>query len=244
MEETKTNYDEFITIYNEIDDYMRNELDVDQGVPHTDLIKRISEKNKVFARYSNDLLSFARLRNAIVHNPYKRHADPIADPHNNVVKKYQHILSKVLNPAKAIDTIAVRSENIFTADLDDRALKVMAAMNENTYTHVPVIENGRLIGVFSENTVFSYIVKTKDVILEKEVKLREFSEFIPISKHESESFAFVSREALVADVEQMFADQLQQGKRLAVVFITHNGAPGEKLLGMITAWDIAGYQEE
>ncbi len=79
-----------------------------------------------------------------------------------------------------------------------------------------------------------------DGLLEKEAKIRDFSEFIPIDKHESESFEFVSRETTVIDIEEMFAKELRQEKRLAVVFITDNGDPNEKILGLVTAWDVAG----
>ena len=53
----------------------------------------------------------------------------------------------------------------------------------------------------------------------QDVKIREFYEFIPMARHESESFAFVSIEALVMDIEVMYAEQIQKGKR-TVVFIT------------------------
>jgi len=245
MKNNKTNYDDFITIYNELDAFMRKELNYDdyERVWHSDLIRQMAQKNKVFKLYMEELLAFARLRNAIVHNPNKRDAQPIADPHDYVVEKYKQILDKVLRPAIALDTIAVRSENIYTASLNDKALDVMATMNKYTYTHVPIIEDGKLVGVFSENTVFSYIVNTGDVLLEKDAKIREFSEFIPIDKHVSESFAFVPRDTLVIDIEEMFADELKDGKRLAVVFMTNNGDLNEKILGLITAWDVAGYRE-
>jgi len=117
-------------------------------------------------------------------------------------------------------------------------------MNKYAYSYIPIIEGERLVGVFSENTVFSYIVHTGNISLEKDVKIREFCEFIPISKHESESFEFVPRDTLVIDIEDMFAKELRQDKRLAVVFITDSGDPNEKLLGLVTAWDVAGYREE
>ncbi len=244
MMDKRTNYDEFITIYNELDDFMREELDQDHWTSHSDLIRQMAKKNKVFNIYMDELLSFARLRNAIVHNPYNRYAQPIADPHDYVVEKYKKILDYVLRPARALDTIAIKGKDIYTARLDDRALAIMVAMNKYAYTHVPIIEDGRFVGVFSENTVFSYIVNSVNGLLEKEAKIRDFSEFIPIDKHESESFEFVSRETTVIDIEEMFAKELRQEKRLAVVFITDNGDPNEKLLGLVTAWDVAGYREE
>jgi len=244
MKNNRTNYDEFITIYNELDAFMRKELNQDEWVSHSDLIKLMSKINKIFKYYEDELLAFARLRNAIVHNPNKKNADPIANPHDYVVEKYKQILNKVLQPARALDTIAVRSEKIYIANLDDRALDVMETMSKYAYTHVPIIENGKFVGVFSENTIFSYIVNTGDILLEKDVKIREFSEFIPIDKHESETFAFVSRDTLVIEIEEMFAHELIDGKRLAVVFITNNGNLNEKILGLVTAWDLVGYREK
>lgn len=41
----------------------------------------------------------------------------------------------------------------------------------------------------------------------------------------------------------MFQKQLQNKKRLSVVFITETGEASEKILGLITAWDVAGYKE-
>ncbi len=243
MKNNRTNYNEFITYYNEIDEFMRKELDVDVGPSHTDLIKRMARKNKVFEYYKDDLIAFARLRNAIVHNPDKRDADPIAEPHDFVIEKYRDLCSKVMNPPKALDTIAVKSEDIFTAKPEDNALKVMKVMSENAFTHVPIIEKGKVIGVFSENTVFSYAVRKGEVVLKSDTKIREFSEFIPMNKHESEYFRFAPRDVLVIDVEDMFAQRLEE-KKLAVVFITHSGHPGEELLGLVTAWDVAGYREK
>lgn len=159
MKNSGTNYGEFITIYNEIDEFMRKELNLSQEVSHTELINKISRINKIFAYYKNNLISFARLRNAIVHNPDKRDAEPIADPHDHVVKKYRDVYLKVSKPARALDTIAVKNENIYTANLDDKALDIMSKMKMKTFTHVPIIEDGELFGVFSENTIFAYIAE-------------------------------------------------------------------------------------
>ena len=71
MENNRTNFSEFITIYNEIDEYMRRELNQDKWISHSELIRRMARTNKVFKAYMDDLLSYARLRNAIVHNPEK-----------------------------------------------------------------------------------------------------------------------------------------------------------------------------
>lgn len=242
MSENTSNSSKFLAIYNDLDKYMRKIIDVGYMVGHTDLIKRMSDKNKIFTRYKEDLMDFAMLRNAIVHNPGKENEDSIAEPHDKTVSRYEYIRDNVKNPPIALN-IAIKADYIYTTSMESVALDVMKEMNKNTYTHVPVIENERITGVFSENSVFSYMVKNEDVLIEKDVKIKEFADFIPLEKHESEFFRFVSKNKLVIDIEEMFQKELVNKKRLSVVFITETGKPTEKILGLITAWDVAGYKE-
>lgn len=243
MKQSNANSDMFLAIYNELDKHMRRELKTNDKETHTSLIIRIAEKNRAFSRYKEDLISFAKLRNAIVHNPYKKDAEPIAEPHSIIVKKFEQIKEDVINPPIALYTIAIRSESIYTTTMDAIALDVIKEMSRKTYTHVPVIEEGKFHGVFSENTIFSYIAATEDVLIEKDAKVKEFSDFIPIERHESELFVFIPRNTLVIEIEDIFQSQLERGKRLSAVFITETGKSTEKILGMITAWDIAGYSK-
>lgn len=64
---------------------------------------------------------------------------------------------------------------------------------------------------------------------------------MPIEKHSGECFEFVNKKATVNDIEEIFHNDFKIKKRAAVVFITETGNINEKLSGIITAWDIAGY---
>ena len=229
----------FITIYNEMDAFFRRELDVDETISHRDLIWKISKDNQLLENNKYDLLTFARLRNAIVHNPRRADAHPIAEPHEYIVAQYEMIRDQLLNPVKAL-SIAIPFNKIFTTLLEDKAINVMREMNENTFTHVPVMEGDKMVGVFSENVVFSFLVKHEIAIVDKDITISEFGEFLPIEKHPSEYFLFASRTALLFDIQKLFDNELEKNRRLGVVFITDSGKQDEKLLGMITAWDIAG----
>lgn len=229
----------FLSIYNEIDHYMRGMLNLQDYMDHGMLLRQMSEKNRLFERYYKDLKLFAELRNLLVHNPYPDNASPLIIPHSYIVKMYEDIRNAVLRPKKAID-IAVRREFIYTTYLNANALDVMRIMNSKTYTHIPVMDGEKMKGVFSENTILAYLVENKDTIILKDTKISEFKDFIGLDKHPSEYFEFVSRNSLLADVEVLFQKGLKERKRIAVVYITEHGDRTEKLLGMITAWDIAG----
>ena len=64
--------------------------------------------------------------------------------------------------------------------------------------------------------------------------------FFDVRNHASEVFAFVPPTNTVSDVQHRFRDTFKTHKRLAAVFITDDGTENGRLLGLITAWDVAG----
>ncbi len=235
--------DEFIFIYNELDAFMRKALGQSNETEHTFLINEMGRRgNRLFEIHSYELRLFARLRNAIIHNPYQKDAHPIAEPHQETVKKYRYLKNLVINPPKAL-SIAIPGAKIFTATLDTNVQHILHTMIDKSYTHIPIIEEGKIIGIFGENTLFCYLAKTKDCIITNDFTMREFREFLSVEKHLNEYFEFVPRDALITEIEEIFEKGLKSLKRIAVVYITEHGKPDEKLLGMITSWDLAGSRQ-
>lgn len=231
--------EKFIKIYNELDDFIRKKLNAEEYEDHASLLRVISTQNKLIYSFYKDLKMFSQIRNLLVHNPYKNKAKQLFYPNPYVVQMYDDIKNKIISPQKSLD-IAIKRPQIYTTTLKDNVIKVMETMNDRTYTHVPVIEDERMIGIFSENTILSYLVNNKDSIITNDLLIEEFRDFIPLEKHPSETFEFVGRSALLSEVEEIFKKSLKKRKRVGVVFITETGKQTEKLIGMITAWDIAG----
>ena len=69
MANNSKNFEDFITIYNELDDFMRKELNQDHKASHSDLIRKMARKNKVFNIYMDELfiLCQAEMRSYIIH---------------------------------------------------------------------------------------------------------------------------------------------------------------------------------
>ncbi len=242
MDNKLCNSERFINTYNRLDKHMRRYSDKDYYESHTSLIDTMVGKGDVlFKRHSEILKQFAKLRNAIVHNPKDNDSRTIAEPHDIVVKKYEEFLEQVINPPLAINSMSIPNGKIYKTSLNSNAFEVIDIMKENMYSHVPVIENNKLVGIFSENAVFSYIAQKHLIKIEESTKISEFREFIPIDRHTSERFIFVNRETSVIEIDDIFQDEYKDEKRLGAVFITENGKDNEKILGLITPWDIASY---
>ena len=242
MEGKSSNAQKFLAIYNEIDEFMRQDLKEGYSVGHSDMIyKMIKKGNRVFDYYYEDLKKYSRLRNAIVHNPDQRIADPIAEPHDVIVQQYQELLDKVVHPELALDKLAISMDKLYTVTPNTNILKAMKIMNENLYTYLPVMERRKFVGVFSDSTLFDYILKWQGAVIDEKLAIRDLGEVIHIHNHAREAFLFINKDITVIEVEDIFRKGFKNHKRIAVVFITDGGTESEEILGLVTAWDIAGY---
>lgn len=231
---------QFVAIYNDLDHYMRKKLHAATYVDHGQLLREMAEKQLIFKEHVTELRLFSEIRNLIVHNPYPN-INPIFFPHKALVERYREILNKIKHPPKAM-SIAIPASTIFTVKLKDKVHDVLDVMIKKTYTYVPVMDDGKFIGVFSESVLACYYGENKDFIMGKEALVEDFKEFLPFEKHSNEFFVFVPRNSLLSDVLDIFQKNLKVRKRVAVVYVTETGKKEEKLLGMITAWDIAGLE--
>lgn len=98
-----------------------------------------------------------------------------------------------------------------------------------------------MIGVFSERTLFDYILKQESKTIDEKLVISDLGETIDIHNHVSEAFIFVKKEVTVIEIEDIFRKGFKGDKRIAVVFITEDGTETGELLGLVSAWEVARY---
>jgi len=232
--------EEFIGIFNEVDSFLRKISKMDQTASHMFVVDQLAERNKLVRNHKEELKMYARLRNAIVHNPFGSEIDIIAEPHPDVVVKYRALKDRLMHPAMALSA-SIQPKRIYSTTMEANALEVMRVMAKRNFSYVPVLDgHSHIIGIFSENTVFLYLTRNEICAVDGKTLISEFVEYLPLEKHASECFEFVGKGATLDDVRDLFERRLDFHERLAVVFITERGRQDEAILGMLTAWDIAG----
>ena len=123
---------------------------------------------------------------------------------------------------------AVRRENLYSATLDSKISEVAEYMDTHGFTHVPVFDKEKLVGVFSDNSIYAYVCAHKELNINVHSTLKVLEEYL----------AFVEKNATLYEVSKLFTIDVRSMKNLAVVFFTENGKINEKILGMMTPYSI------
>jgi len=113
-------------------------------------------------------------------------------------------------------------------------------MSLHGYSHAPVLdEEGKLIGVFSEDTVFSYLADKGETNLKDGDLVESLFEYLPLEKHRNERYVFLSKMASLEEVVKEFEESKRTyGKRLGLVFITEHGKSNERILYALASTSI------
>lgn len=234
MEEQKmTRAERFLNLYKELEDVLEQRYPK-SGRPGTAIMDFANRDEG--AAFKEDLNTCREVRNLLSHHP-DMDGEAIVEPSDALIQVLVDALEYVRTPKPAIDFATPRSR-LLIADSGERVFPVMRAMEKEGYSHVPVFRNGRLTGVFSISTVFSYTLTERNRITE-DTRIFELGDLLKLDKHTSERFAFVGPQADYWMVRDLFNRKPgERSKRLAVIFITKNGRPDGTILGIVTPWDL------
>ena len=173
-----------------------------------------------------------RLRNINSHNVNDNYFLVTDD----TIKKFKEILREVKHPFKVSDKA---TSKIYDKNINDNVINTMKDMNKYNYTHVPIYDNDKLVGIFSENSIFQYILEEKHAIVDNNTTFNDIKEYINVDRS-SDMVIFVSKDKLYDEVVNEFIRKFSDGMKLSCIMVTEHGLKTEKVDGILTAWDIIG----
>lgn len=239
------NAEQFVQIYNQIDDYMRKRLGHDSNDgSYSSRIRYLAKRDSSFRKYLDILISYGELRNAIVHDFGREEYRIIAEPYAEEVERYLKIKELVMKPALAYDEIALKTKVLYSLSSDDVISEVVTVMDKRRFNYAPILHQGKLIGVFSPETIFSYLADHGEITNTHQMKVKDLDQYTALDSKRLNGFLFVPMNTTVVDVEEHFSQHYPQKQRLEVLFMTDQGKAEEELLGMITIWDLSKANEE
>lgn len=174
------------------------------------------------------------VRNLLTHNADENGA-PLVEPSQALLDSLYEIISYVEKPSSAL-SFATKAENIMRAHPNDRIMDVMRRMYKHGYSHIPVIDDDRIYGVFSKSSVFRHLLEKGSV--GNNDRIREMGESIKLMGQRDSRYIYLPPEATYLEARSRFETMSGRNNRLAVIFITSTGDEKGTLMGMLTPWDV------
>lgn len=236
----KERIETFLTAFKELEADLieKSDFSLDYHISFSKALSEIyyKKKNAVISNYDNyDFLkTCADLRNILSHE------NNVCSPSEEFLTKFIHLKERIIHPLKVE---SIMTKDIFTCSLNDSLLNIMKKMEYKSLSHVPVIEDGSVYGVFSRSTIFDYISMNEDFDFKDDIKISYFDEFLPLDSHLNERFIFVKRDEKVDNIFNYLNKEKEHEKNVALLLVTQNGKKNEKLLGIITSTDLNKYKD-
>lgn len=227
----KRNATEFINSYNKIDAQLRDLYSFKPSQSFTDVVRRSAEKNSIVRKYENDLVDYARLRNAIVHQ--STDGQIIAVPCDEVVEEMQLIERLLCTPPRIGESI--RPKKIVSVDDAISVKQAVMLIARTNFSNLPVYRGKRMVGMINNRR----IIKALGSVLERGGDLDEFAAKTPVGEIvcESDLFAYykyLGKQDTLQDVLAAF----EENKKLLAVLVSEHGAAGERIENIITPVDL------
>ena len=194
-------------------------------------------------RYRNvrSTLAYCRdIRNLLQHNPKVGGEDAVI-PSLKIIEFLDEMIRRVENPQTCIKA-AIKMGDLFYRGRGDKIYPAMEAMAKRGYSHVPVLERERVVGVFSKEVIFALLMSGKCTEELRKLTFEDISEYTGVAERGSEEYVFAKKDTLIEEAEQICEDHYRARKRIGLIFLTDTGRADEKLLGAITPWTILGHK--
>ena len=206
------------------------------GLPEQDSISYFLKKQDKFNRYYDDISFCQEVRNFMQHKK-KVNGRFAIEPNDAMLSFIEQLISRVESRPQCKD-ICIKFQNIEWRSLSDSVKETIKIMRQKVYTHIPIFENGLLIGVFDENSLFNYVAENEIVDVDDKLCFADIRQYLSTQGREMEEFLFVKSTMYVEDLEKEIQKYFSKNKRVGIAFLTANGRENEPIQGIITPWDI------
>ena len=202
----KERVERFEAAYNRID-HRLTEYTEQQGRrrkhPFASKLRTTAKRYRRMKKYVDFLLEIGELRNAIVHGRTENDYF-IAVPNEDVVLKLEEIEDRMFSPP-SVNSKFVKKVTILQADqsLND----VLKLIRSDGYSRYPVYDGKSFVGLLTTNGLARWFAShVKGGTLDHNLKTVSIAEVLE-SDHRKEAVVFVTKKALIDDVEAMFIDR-------------------------------------
>ena len=194
------------------------------------------EKRSEYDHFEKELEYCREVRNFLQHEG-KINNEFAVIASSEMIKKLDEIIEFVRNPIRIKD-VYIPLSKVYYKGLDNFVYPSMLSMDYKKYSHIPIIKDKKLIGVFSKTSIFKYLLEEDINRLNEDLSFRDIEKYISLNE---EYYLYEKLQTPVEEVKEEVIKNFKHGKRIAIIFVTKDGTINSELIGLLTPYDILGY---
>jgi predicted transcriptional regulator len=222
----------FQVAYNAVDHYLREQTKSNQSTPFSQMVRDYAARYPHW-REQESLRMIGDLRNAVVHQR-ERSYEYLSVPLLSVVENLERIRDQFISPERVYPRFG---KNVTCFNAEDVFSEVLRYISEKEFSQFPIYQQDKFLGLLTENGITRWLAhhstKVMTLVELDEVTVKD----LLIQEERRLNYKFVHRGLIILDAENFFV----LNPLLEALLITENGKPNEKLMGIITRWDILSH---
>lgn len=230
------NSDAFLAIFSEVEKWLRAATGADRTASFYQLVERAATSTPALRRYKDDLKEFADLRNAITHERTDDHV--IAEPNQRALTDFGRLRTALLQPPSVIPQF---QRNVKSREDTEPIGKAVRDMREGSFSQLPVLKDGKVIALLTSETVVRWLANevSNDLVSLMDTTIAAVLPHVEDREH----YCFLPRTASLHNAIDKFEEFASRGKDLDAILLSDAGRPDQKLLGILTVFDLPAILE-
>lgn len=219
----------FLVAYNVIDHHLREQLGADQSPSFSQLVREYAACYPRWREREN-LRMIGDLRNAVVHQR-ERSYEYLSIPLPSIVENLERIRDQFKSPERVYPKFG---KVVTSFQAEDVLSTVLTEIHAKDYSQFPIYKQNSFLGLLTENGITRWLANHSTQVMTL-IELDEVTVFDLLGQEEQRSnYQFIPRDTTMLDAENFFV----RNTLLEALLITQTGKPNEKLMGIITRWDM------
>lgn len=219
----------FIEAYNIIDKTLRSQYSIKANIGFSEVVRQTASRNSIVRKFEDELFSYGRLRNAIVHNITDT---IIAEPHDEVVERIVHIADMLTSPPKVKDVL--KQKTIVSFTVEQTLYDVIEAITKYNYSNIPIYQDDKITGVLNSKVVLvniGFLLKDGETITYEKLKSIKLKE-VPLN--DDDHYVFAAEDIDIIEALSIFYGN----PRLKAIMLTRDGTRKGPVTSIITSSNI------
>ena len=217
----------FIEKYKELEHTVRSVYSLQES----DSISYYLTHHERFKIYREKIAYCQKVRNFLQHEEKIEYEFAI-QPSQAMIEFISKLIKEVKNQAKCKDIMIT---DIYYQTLNGNVLETIHTMKEKDISHVPILENQKVIGMFNKEVFLE--------VLDSVLKTSTFKDIQEHLAHHSNHYKFVMDNLYIEDLQEIFVSNYKNGNRVDLLLVTENGSGDETLLGIVSPWLVLQQEE-